>query len=141
MWVFLAEVGMWVVFVILLIGALLWLGPILLVREFIDRVSGQVGVVSKSLDQRVDAELKTLKSLSRSDLQVIYNLIRRNARVKTLSLVGGGQHSPGTSTQYLLGMKERPRWSFGMNCASSISWVHLKAMALLDLRYSRPATG
>lgn len=59
---------MWVVFVILLIGALLWLGPILLVREFIDRVSGQVGVVSKSLDQRVDAELKTLKSLSRSDL-------------------------------------------------------------------------
>lgn len=68
MWVFLLELGVWVLLVSFVVGALLWFGPFLLLRRIWDTLTGKRGVVERALDNRVNEQLASLKRFSGSEL-------------------------------------------------------------------------
>ena len=68
MWAFLGEFGLWVLLACLVIGALVWFSPFLLLRWLIDRLSGRRGVVERALQEKVTEALNELRRLSATEL-------------------------------------------------------------------------
>ena len=68
MWALLVEFGLWIVVAGLLLGALMWFGPFLLLRSLVDRLTGRAGVVESAVRQKVADELALWKQRSRTEL-------------------------------------------------------------------------
>ena len=68
MWTVLAEFGIWILLVCVVLVALLWFGPFLLLRSLWDKLTGRQGLVERALDIEVRQELTALKRFSGSEL-------------------------------------------------------------------------
>ena len=69
MWVFLAEFGFWIALVLLVIGIVLYSGPILLLRGIVNWIGRRGDKDIHRLEQKAHELLGRLRSLNLEDLQ------------------------------------------------------------------------